>query len=496
MRPFLLTICTFLSVTQICLASLLGSLGWVRLDAQGGSGGTDFATTYEGQQLPTITPPTRTGHQFTGYYSLPKGGGVRYYSESGTGVKICNWGSWNTFTLYANWQRRKYKANFNANGGTGGASLSVLYGDKIKAPRPSRTGYSFAGWTPSVASTMPAHDVTYTAKWTPRRYRIAFAPNGGSGKMAAQTLTYGKPAKLPATRFSRKGFVFIGWAKSRNGAVAYANAATVKNLAAGGTVTLYAQWAKQTYRVAFNANGGKGKMAVQTLTYGRGSKLRANAFSRKEHVFLGWATSKANATKGAVKFTNGKAVKNLTRGGSTITLYAVWARRNYKIAFAANGGTGKMAAQTLTYGVAAALRKNTFKRGGYTFQGWSRTPTGSIAYRNGTSVKNLTRSGSTITLYAIWKKNPTPSVGTSGSGGTSDTSKSGGSGLIWLPSPESLGIGGGPASHLCITCRGTGSCPVCRGVGVYSNYGYSSPCNACSATGRCWECHGQGRTYE
>jgi len=44
---------------------------------------------------------------------------------------------------------------------------------------------------------------------------------------------------------------------------------------------------------------------------------------------------------------------------------------------------------------------------------------------------------------------------------------------------------------LCSVCRGMGWCPVCRsGNGTYSNYGFSSECNACYGTGKCWECGG------
>ena len=46
-------------------------------------------------------------------------------------------------------------------------SGSIKYGADIIAPAtPTKTGYVFAGWTPAVASTMPAGNTTYTATWT------------------------------------------------------------------------------------------------------------------------------------------------------------------------------------------------------------------------------------------------------------------------------------------------------------------------------------------
>ncbi len=164
-------------------------------------------------------------------------------------------------------------------------------------------------------------------------YKVAFDANGGKlpkgKKMAAQTTTYGKTSKLRKNVFTRKGCVFIGWAKSKKGAVAYANAQVVKNITdRSGTVTLYAKWAKKTYKVKFYANGGKGKMAVETFTYGKAKKLTANKFKApKGKKFAGWATSKANAKKGKVAYKNKKAVKNLVTNGKTVKLYAVWKKK-------------------------------------------------------------------------------------------------------------------------------------------------------------------------
>lgn len=47
--------------------------------------------------------------------------------------------------------------------------------------------------------------------------------------------------------------------------------------------------------------------------------------------------------------------------------------------------------------------------------------------------------------------------------------------------------------ELCYTCHGTGRCTVCKGSGIYSNYGYSDTCSACNGTGKCWHCYGSGK---
>ena len=45
---------------------------------------------------------------------------------------------------------------------------------------------------------------------------------------------------------------------------------------------------------------------------------------------------------------------------------------------------------------------------------------------------------------------------------------------------------------LCVSCHGSGMCPVCDGTGIYSNYGQSSECSACDGSGVCSICDGSG----
>ena len=219
--------------------------------------------------------------------------------------------------------------------------------------------------------------------------------------MGAQTIAYGVSARLWANRITRPGYVFIGWAKTRTGPVAYANGQTVKNLSAtGGVVPVYARWAKRDYRVVFQPNGGKGKAVAQKMVYGSAARLQANRFSRKGFVFIGWSRTPG----GPVSYRNGQAVKNLTANGGNVALYAKWAKRDYRVVFQPNGAKSMAITQKLTYGKAANLRANAFKRPGYAFAGWSRTPGGPVAYRNGQTVSNLTANGGNVTLHAVWRK--------------------------------------------------------------------------------------------
>ena len=79
----------------------------------------------------------------------------------------------------------------------------------------------------------------------------------------------------------------------------------------------------------------------------------------------------------------------------------------YTINYNANGGSGSMSGTTCTVGSNCTLSSNAFTRSGYKFLGWSTDTLGAHVYTDGQSVKNLTSSGKTLTLYAIWKQNNT-----------------------------------------------------------------------------------------
>ena len=222
----------------------------------------------------------------------------------------------------------------DAEAGDGDATLVVSFAANPDAEaRSARIVVTAGGDTPyprTAAFTLAQAATPPPPPPAPPTFTVAFAPNGGTGKMAAQKVACGKGTALPANAFTRKGYVFLGWAKSKNGAVAYKNKASVKDLApSGGKAMLYAKWAKKVYKVKFyaNAKGVTGKMAVETMTYGSAKRLSANKFKRDGYVFKGWAKSKALAKKGKVAYKNKKSVKNLVTNGKTVKLYAVWKKK-------------------------------------------------------------------------------------------------------------------------------------------------------------------------
>lgn len=167
---------------------------------------------------------------------------------------------------------------------------------------------------------------------------------------------------------------------------------------AGGTWTLPIA---DTYTVRYDANGGSGAPSAQTKVEDQALTLSSTTPTRTGYTFLGWSSDASAAS-------STYAPGGTYTANADVTLYAVWQANAYTVVYNANGGNGTMSNSTHTYDVGKALNANRFTRNGYTFLGWSErddatTPT----YTDGQSVQNLaTANGATVTLYAVWEKDP------------------------------------------------------------------------------------------
>ena len=69
-------------------------------------------------------------------------------------------------TLYPVWNANQYTITFDTNGGSEIAPITQDYGTEITAPdNPTRKGYTFKGWDKEIPKTMPAENITITARW-------------------------------------------------------------------------------------------------------------------------------------------------------------------------------------------------------------------------------------------------------------------------------------------------------------------------------------------
>jgi len=160
-----------------------------------------------------------------------------------------------------------------------------------------------------------------------------------------------------------------------------------------------------SYTIVFNANGGTGTMADQTIRLGASEALSANAFTNNDCSFGGWNTA---ADGSGTSYTNKEIVSNLGNDGDVITLYAQWIEPiHYYVHFDANGGTGTMPDQRFNYdSIPVPLDGYDFTRPGYIFKGWNTAADGSgTAYQDEEQVCDLTDvPDGIVTLYAQYRR--------------------------------------------------------------------------------------------
>ena len=162
--------------------------------------------------------------------------------------------------------------------------------------------------------------------------------------------------------------------------------------------------------INYNANNGSGSTSTQKVDILTGQLASSNLFpAMTNRQFKEWNT-KADGT--GTSYSSGTTVSSAgLLPGQSLELYAIW-NEVYYISFNANessvGGTsgsatGTMTNQTVARNTATAIETSTYALTGYLFYGWNTEADGTgTSYGDGQKVTNLTTTGSTITLYAVW----------------------------------------------------------------------------------------------
>ena len=151
----------------------------ITFDTNGGSEIAPITQDY-GTEITAPDNPTRKGYTFKGWdKKIPK----TMPAEN--------------ITVKAQWEINQYTITFDTNGGSEIAPITQDYGTKITAPdNPTRKGYTFKGWDKEIPKTMPAENITVKAQWGINQYTITFDTNGGS-EIAPITQDYGTEITAP-----------------------------------------------------------------------------------------------------------------------------------------------------------------------------------------------------------------------------------------------------------------------------------------------------------
>ncbi|MBE6790065.1 MAG: hypothetical protein E7535_02610 [Ruminococcaceae bacterium] len=418
----------------------------------------------------TAPVPSATGFTFDGWYLddlLIYDNTGKFVYSANTELYVNEYLSYNTLysmNLTSSWTENKYNIRYDSNLGTGATiadTTDIAYTSKITLPANTytRTGYVFTGWntakdgsgtaiadkaTVSKLAAANGATVTLYAQWVPNNYTINFNANTGTGSMSGVTATYDKDTQLPENTFTKEGYSFKGWNTAADGnGTAYADKATVKNLAVSGATTLYAQWSINQYTITYDTDGGT---AIPAVTQNYGTAVSAPAAPTKTgYTFAGWDTvipstmpaenmtikAKWNINQYTITFNSngGSAVAPITQDYGTavtapiaptktgytfdgwdtvipstmpaenITVNAKWKANEYTIVYDTVGGS-VVASTPAVYDAEATLAAAPTKTG-YVFKGWN---LGDTTYEAGATVKNLAAEGS-VTVTAVWEAN-------------------------------------------------------------------------------------------
>ena len=151
----------------------------ITFDTNGGSEIAPITQDY-GTEITAPDNPTRKGYTFKGW--------DKEIPETMPADNI---------TVKAQWEINQYTITFDTNGGSEIAPITQDYGTEITAPdNPTRKGYTFKGWDKEIPETMPAENITLKAQWEINQYTITFDTNGGS-EIAPITQDYGTEITAP-----------------------------------------------------------------------------------------------------------------------------------------------------------------------------------------------------------------------------------------------------------------------------------------------------------
>ncbi len=308
----------------------------------------------------TLKEVTRKGYTFSGWYK-----------EAGCTNKIGNAGEVKTIsgsvTYYAKWTGNAYTIAYSLNGGTHGtnAPTSGTYAKDVQISNPTRTGYTFVGWTSSASQGLETDQakagttanpttawsgtatkstyfrnlrsasgtVTLVATWTPKVYTITL--NNANATTTGSTSVYEK-----------YGTGIYKESSCTNKMQTNSNGITIP---------------KREYTITFDSNGGTSCDSIKSTYTFKGYYRADNINSSQMINGSGFITSNFATTSYS----------------SNSTLYALW-----------SGGVINLPTPT---------------KEGYRFDGWCLTESNNNG--TGTPVSNTTNvyvPTSTRTLYAKW----------------------------------------------------------------------------------------------
>ena len=356
----------------------------VTMDTAGGDPIRPIQYTVESEafQLPI---PVRTGYIFLGW----TGEGI---TEPQKTIEIPQ-GSTGDRTYTANWQVIEYTIITLLEGGNAGSSQVYFYTveQTVTLPTPTRTGYTFLGWTgegittPQPNVTIPkgsTGDKTYIENWKLTEYNITMDLNGGSGQEKVIYTMTDEDFELPTP--TRNGYEFVGWTGE---GITTPQTSVIIPKGSTGNKAYTANWKVIEYTITLDTNGGP---VVSPIKYTVEDLFTLPYILRPGYEFAGWTLDGS----GMLPFT-----PLIIYPGTTGDLHykAEWRLAEYTITMDLDGGSGQ---EKVVYTITdEEFELPTPTRNGYEFVGW----TGERITTPQTSVKIPKGSTGNKAYTANWK---------------------------------------------------------------------------------------------
>ena len=238
----------------------------------------------------TLKNPTRPGHTFTGW------SGTGLTGEDNLTLTIPK-GSTGNRSYTAHWSLNTYSITYDLNGGTasGNPTSYTVESATITLNQPTKTGYTFTGWSgtdltgeDNLTVTIPAGstgDRSYTAHWSLNTYSITYDLDGGTASgnpdfytVESSTITLNPP--------TRTGYTFIGW--SGTDLSGSDNLTVTIPTGSIGNRSYTAHWSLNTYSITYDLDGGTAFGNPDSYTV-ESAAITLNEPTKAGYVFTGWS---------------------------------------------------------------------------------------------------------------------------------------------------------------------------------------------------------------
>ena len=269
-----------------------------------------------GAKLVPIPEPIKEGYSFSGWIELPD-----TMPESDLIVS-------GVFTI------NKYQVDYMVDGDVYCID-SVTYNTAIKLiDEPTREGYSFSGWSEAPDS-MPAHNIQVEGSFAINSYKLTYMVDGE--EYYTDSLVYGTAIIAPEAPV-KEGYTFDKWVG-------------IRETMPGEDLMMSASYIINSYRITYTIDGEE--YYADSIVYNKKLTL-IDEPTKEGYTFSGWSEIPE------------------IMPARDILVEGTFAINSYQVTYMVDGDVYQI--DSIAYNTAFVLIDEPIKEG-YTFSGWSKTPT-------------------------------------------------------------------------------------------------------------------------